>query len=79
MIAIRELVYIYTIRSHSQIVVKVTIINDARVEHFGVRLHDLIGLLRNQASRLAVLGVDYGTKITGPLTTLLTTLLTHVP
>ena len=47
-------------QKHSQVVVEVTVVDNSGVEHLGVRLHDLVSRLRDQASGLAVLRVDYG-------------------
>ena len=45
--------------SRLQIVVKVAIIYDGRVKNLSVRLHHVVGFLRNQTGRLAVLWVDF--------------------
>ena len=45
--------------SRLQIVVEVAIIYDGRVKNLSVRLHYVVGFLRNQTGRLAVLWVDY--------------------
>ena len=46
-----------TLRESLQVVVEVTIVDDGRVEDFGVLHHNLVRLLRDHARRLPVLGV----------------------
>ena len=48
-------------RRNTLVVVEITVVDDGRVEGFGVVTYDLVGFLRNHPCRLVVLGVDYWT------------------